>query len=151
MLYEEKGRGILAQRSQKVVLTADGRRMLVGQLPQDESPSSAPEEAVSLADWHELTIVAEGNHLIHRIDGQTTVEVWDHQPADRAFEGLLALQLHRGAPMRVEFRDLRLKDLSLRGVTPSAESSVPETAVELPFGRPGRPVSGPDRNRGTRD
>jgi hypothetical protein len=48
------------------------------------------------------------NHLQHFINGQQTVDVTD-ETAAAAKTGLLGLQLHAGAPMTVQFKDLVLK------------------------------------------
>jgi len=58
-----------------------------------------------------LRIVAVGNRLIHQINGITTVDVTDDHP-EALKKGILALQLHAGPPMRVEFRNLRLRSLT---------------------------------------
>jgi hypothetical protein len=53
--------------------------------------------------------VAKGTRLIHRINGVTTVDVTDEFEAKRLKRGVLALQLHQGPPMLVQFRDIRIK------------------------------------------
>ena len=55
-------------------------------------------------------IIAKGNHLEHFINGKKTVDVTD-QDEKGAKEGVLALQMHAGAPMIVEFKDITLKSL----------------------------------------
>lgn len=100
MLYEEKGRGILAERGQKVRITAEGEKEVTGELEA--------EKQIEIAQWNEFTIVAEGNTLTHKINGDMTVVVVDEQEDQRALSGVLALQLHRGAPMKVEVKDIVL-------------------------------------------
>ena len=39
------------------------------------------------------------------------IHVVDDDPAQRDLSGILALQLHSGPPMKVQFRDIRLKVL----------------------------------------
>ena len=34
-----------------------------------------------------------------------------HDPKGRAMEGILALQLHQGPPMRIQFKDIQLRPL----------------------------------------
>jgi type 1 glutamine amidotransferase len=108
-LYEEKGRGVLAARGQRVTITPDGNR-------QQGEPVGDPDElgkVVKKGDWNEYTIIARGNHLIQKINGQLMCEVIDEQAGKRAMSGILALQLHAGPPMTVEFKDIRLKRLKL--------------------------------------
>ena len=50
-------------------------------------------------DWNDYVIIAKGNHLIHKINGNVTSEVIDNQEDKRAMSGILALQVHVGPPM----------------------------------------------------
>ena len=58
--------------------------------------------------WNEYRIVAKGGHLQHYINGDQTVDVTDESTVG-AKTGVLALQLHAGAPMTVQFKELMLK------------------------------------------
>ena len=129
MLYEERGRGIVAQLGQDVVVTEDGRRILIG-----SDTDSREAGATSLAEWNEYAIIARGNRLVHKLNGEVVCEVVDHDADARKLSGLLALQLHRGNPMRVEFKDLRLRDMRPGELVTPAETPIPEDAKEL--GRP---------------
>lgn len=107
ILYEEKGRGILAVRGQQVVIQADGKKEVVG-TTCDEKKMLA---AVKWQDWNEYVITAKGNHLVQKINGFTTVDVTDNQVDKRRMKGILALQLHAGQPMLVQFKDIQLRVL----------------------------------------
>ena len=39
--------------------------------------------------------IAQGNHLIHKINGKVTIDLVDHQAKNWALEGLLAFQVHK--------------------------------------------------------
>ena len=52
-----------------------------------------------------------GNRLIHKINDLVTVDLTDNQVEKRSMSGLLALQLHAGDPMLVQFRNIRLTPL----------------------------------------
>lgn len=117
ILYEERGRGILALRGQKTVIkpqekdpanpkTKDFKVEEVGTTGNsDEIQASIKSE-----EWNEYRIVAKGNHLQHYINDKLTIDVVDEDPRG-AKEGLLALQIHQGPPMTVQFKDLVLKEL----------------------------------------
>ena len=62
------------------------------------------------SDWNEYTIRAEGEHITLKINGVTTVD-YKEADADIARSGIVALQVHSGGPMRVDFRNIRLKAL----------------------------------------
>lgn len=105
ILYEEKGRGIMAQRGKKVVVDADGKKQNVGETASDEDILGS----LKKEDWNTYEIIAKGNHLVQKINGHVTVDVTDNQESKRAMKGLLALQLHAGPPMLVQFKDIYLK------------------------------------------
>ncbi len=107
MNYEERGRAFLAQRGEKVEVTADGSKKVVGTLgDKDELQKNVRNE-----DWNEYVIIAKGNHLTHMVNGVVMSEVTDNQAEKAATSGVIALQLHQGPPMTVQFRDLELKPL----------------------------------------
>ncbi|WP_437187056.1 3-keto-disaccharide hydrolase [Planctomicrobium sp. SH668] len=103
MLYEERGRGIIAERGQKVVIDQSGNKT-VEALPGKFDP-------VDLSQWHELVITAKGTHITHALDGAVTIDLDDAQVPGNSAEGVLAIQLHAGPPSKVQIRSVRLKSL----------------------------------------
>ncbi|MEZ6103388.1 MAG: family 16 glycoside hydrolase [Pirellulaceae bacterium] len=112
ILYEERGRGILAERGEKVVIesTDDGKfkRDVTGSVGDRDALA----EFIHVGEWNSYEVNAEGNHYIHKINGHVMVDVTDNDAAHRADEGILALQLHVGDPMRIQFKDILLTQLS---------------------------------------
>jgi len=111
ILYEERMRGILAQRGQKTVIKeVDGKTKVevVGSLGDTKEIQAK----IKNEDWNDYVVIAKGNHLQHFINGQQTVDVIDEQDAKAAKSGVLALQIHVGPPMTVQFKNLRIKTLS---------------------------------------
>lgn len=109
ILYEEKARGILAKRGEKVVVR-DGEAANKPKL-EVTGEVGKPEEiqaAIKPADWNDYVVIAKGGHLQHFINGKQTVDVTDESAAG-AKTGLLGLQLHAGPPMTVQFKDVVLK------------------------------------------
>jgi arylsulfatase A-like enzyme len=134
MVYEEQGRRIIARRGQQVVVTPEGRKLLAGTF---ENVVDADAQSFDLSSWHELIIIADANRLVHKLNGEVVAEVWDHEAEARSKRGLIALQLHRGAKMRAEFRDLRMRDLPPRPLFAADHIPLPSDAAEV-NGRPGR-------------
>jgi hypothetical protein len=63
-----------------------------------------------LDDWNDVVIIARGRHIRHYLNGRLILDFTDHH--NRALrDGVLALQLHAGSPMWVEFKDIRIRDL----------------------------------------
>jgi hypothetical protein len=110
ILYEEKGRGILAQRGQKTVIKdgAAPNKPKV-EVAGEVGKSAEIQAKIKSEDWNEYRIVARGGHLQHFINGVQTVDVTD-ETAVGAKKGILALQLHAGPAMVVQFKDLVLKE-----------------------------------------
>ena len=109
ILYEEKGRGILAKRGQKVVIKQgeDPKKPKI-EVTGEVGKSDEIQAGIKQADWNEYRVVAKGGHLEHFINGKQTVDVTD-ETAEGAKKGVLALQIHAGAPFTVQFKDIVLK------------------------------------------
>ena len=84
-------------------------------------------------EWNELTVIAVGNRQIHQVNGITTMDLTDNHPEAKR-EGILALQLHAGAPMTVEFKDVQLKRLN----GPAAKAAI--NAVSAKTGNTATPI-----------
>ncbi len=84
-------------------------------------------------DWNTYRIVAKGFTFQHFINGVATAECTDNDEKERRADGLLALQLHAGPPMKVQFRNIRLKRLGEE--KPHAQSKDAKKVV-LVAGRP---------------
>ena len=65
------------------------------------------ENLVKTGDWNRYEIYCRGDHIKLSLNGVVTVDVTD----EMASEGVIALQLHRGAPMQVSFRNMKIKKL----------------------------------------
>jgi hypothetical protein len=127
MLYEERGRGILMNPGQKVrvgpaeaaaAAPADAKKGKgkAGPRPKIDvlgTPTTAEQiqAALKMGDWNELRIVANGNQLQHYVNGVLTADVTDADPAVAPKSGVIALQMHKGEPMTVQFKDIQLKKL----------------------------------------
>ena len=105
ILYEEGGRGIVAQVGKKVTLGPGGKPNVTGTV----SDPKKVKDAIKPKDWNQYVIIGRGNHLVQKINGIVTVDVTDEDEKRRAMEGILAFQLHAGGPMKVQFKDITLQ------------------------------------------
>ncbi len=62
---------------------------------------------VDMHGWNHYRILAQGDHIVLTLNGVVTIDT--HEGKSRS--GVIALQLHGGKPMKVEFRDLKLRKL----------------------------------------
>ena len=130
MLYDEKGRGIVAKRGEHVVVTPAGKK--------EATALDGEFKAVDLTKWHELTIIAKDNRLIHKLDGKVSVDITDNQESEREMEGVIAFQVHRGEAMKAQFRNIRLKKFKAN----------PEKAADTPASKPTAKKTTPKKPRG---
>jgi predicted RNA binding protein YcfA (HicA-like mRNA interferase family) len=109
ILYEERmSRGIMAQRGEKVVWGADGKKKVVG---KTDKTSAEIQAAIQKNGWNDYVIIAKGSHLQHFINGIQTVDVIDEDPTKQVSSGILAFQIHQGDPMKIQFKNIRIKPL----------------------------------------
>ena len=108
-LYDERGRGMLAERGQKTVIDSDGK---MTHTPLGDA--DALMNVIKKDDWNDYHIIARGNHIVLKVNGRVTAEVIDNDKAQRELSGVLALQLHAGPPMTVQFKDIKMKRLELQ-------------------------------------
>jgi hypothetical protein len=123
MLYEERGRRILAHTGEKVIIDSEGQPWVVGQLPVKEFKAS---------EWHEYRVLVRGNHHQHWIDDHQTVDVIDLDEKGRALSGILGVQVHVGPAMTIQYKDFFLKRLPDELPIISADDAkIPASAVKV--------------------
>jgi len=118
-LYHERGRGWLVNVGDLMVIDENGGKEVISNVSDANELIKAG--FYKEKDWNEYHIIAQGNHLKHYLNGYQTMELIDNDrltnPSDpkdlrgAARRGLLALQLHAGDPMVVEFKDILVKHL----------------------------------------
>lgn len=128
MLYEERGRGILAKNGQGVVADPEGKLWHSDQFEMVQSPSSA---------WLEYAIIAKGNHVTHLVNGKKTAEFRDFDLKKRSLKGLLGFQISRNKAMTVQLKDARLKVLPAGGVVDYKDFAIPSDAQIIEAKKPG--------------
>ena len=66
-----------------------------------------PKRWSSCKDWNDYEILCDGDHIQLTLNGLVTADLHD----SARLEGIIAFQLHRGPPMEVYFRNVRIKIL----------------------------------------
>ncbi|MCA8998048.1 MAG: DUF1080 domain-containing protein [Planctomycetaceae bacterium] len=108
-LYDEAQRGVLATRGQKTVVSESGEKT-----PEQVADPAELFKNIHIDDWNEYSITARDNHITLKINGDVTAEIIDNDPNGLDRIGKLALQLHSGPPMKIEFKDIHLKRFPLK-------------------------------------
>jgi hypothetical protein len=106
--YGEAFRGILSLRGDRTTLSRDESGKLIKSVEKIGETGKLG-LAINKKDWNTYRIVADGYRFEHYINGQKMTELIDNDEKERREEGLLALQVHAGPPMKVYYRNIRLK------------------------------------------
>lgn len=107
-IYDEGGRrGRICLVGEQATWGADGKKQVTANLIDQAGFA----KLFKLDDWNDVVITAHGNHIRHYMNNSLILDFTDNEPQLALKEGVLALQLHAGKPMWVEFKNIRIKDL----------------------------------------
>jgi hypothetical protein len=121
--YEERKRTTLASQGEKTIIPTIqvSPDSLQSQIKSNQwvpkqivATLGAPADlkaAIKSDDWNQYRIVVKGNHLQHYINDVLMSDVTDNDTINRRFSGFLGVQVHVGPPMRIAFRDIRVKKI----------------------------------------
>jgi hypothetical protein len=105
-IYEERGRGFLALRGQSNYISTGQKPGVVGTLGDNAELKAL----IKGADWNDMHIVARGNVLIQYLNGRMMSMLIDDDVTNRKMDGLIGIQVHKGPAMKIEVRNLRIKN-----------------------------------------
>lgn len=103
--YEEKGRLFLAVRGQITRVVGTRPPIILSTL----GDSTELGRKVT-SDWNQVHLIVRGNVLMHTVNQQLMSVTIDDDAANRPAAGLIGVQVHVGPPMKVEYRNIRLKE-----------------------------------------
>jgi hypothetical protein len=107
-IYDEGGkRGRLCLVGEKATWGEDGRKKVSGILIDAQEF----QRLFKLDDWNEVAIIARGTRIQHYLNNRLILDFTDLGPRLALREGILALQLHAGKSMWVEFKNIRIRDI----------------------------------------
>jgi Domain of Unknown Function (DUF1080) len=120
--YEERGRTTLAYQGQKVIVNGPETATALKDNIKNNAwtkttitGSSGSSDSLKIqirnADWNEYHLIIKGNRLLHYINGVLMSDVTDNDTTNRRLSGSLGVQVHVGPPMKVEYRNFRIKKL----------------------------------------
>lgn len=107
-IYDEGGkRGRICLVGEKATWEKDGKKTDARALIDQEEFK----KLFKLDDWNDVVIIAKGNHIQHYMNDRLILDFTENDPSVGFASGVLALQLHAGKPMWVEFKSMRIKEL----------------------------------------
>jgi hypothetical protein len=142
MLSDENARGALARLGEQTdVFNRNGKiqRRVLGIVNPPETVYAAVKPYPA---WNDYVVIAYGNRCVHAVNGFLAVDALDDDFDRRPSEGFLAIQIHPGPPMSVQFKDIEVKELTSppdftgRFIThpapaPINASTVDKTVIEM--------------------
>lgn len=122
--YEERKRTTLAYRGEKVIINSQESPHEPGSLRanvqnnawqnreviESLGNSDSLKLKIKAEDWNSCHLIIKDNHLQHFINEILMSEVMDLDSVNRKYSGFLGLQVHVGPPMKVEYRNIKLKE-----------------------------------------
>jgi HEAT repeat protein len=99
-------RGLIAGRGEKATFAADGNKTV--------EPLGDPAELLQYfkpGDWNTYRVTCRGPEISLSVNGFLMCQITDHHATQAATHGLIALQMHPGPPMKIQFKNIRLKRL----------------------------------------
>ena len=120
--YEERARTTLAYRGERVSVDVlanstdelkdhiKNNAWLVRTVNGSLGKSDELVKAIQSDDWNTCHILAKGNRLLHYVNDVLMSDVTDNDTINRKAAGLIGVQVHIGPPMKVEYRNIRLKE-----------------------------------------
>jgi hypothetical protein len=117
--YEERGRTTLAYRGQVTTINSAGTNSTVKDNVKNNAwtklevtrsmSKDSLQNYIKSEEWNECHLIIKGNRLQHFINGVLMSDVTDNDSINRKMSGLLGVQVHVGPPMKVEYRNILLK------------------------------------------
>ncbi len=111
IIYDEGGvaggRGIMSKRGDKTVYGADGKRT---NTPLEKNNDEIKKAIKPQGEWNECVVIANGNHITYKINGEVTTDMTDDSPK-ACKDGVIGLQMHAGFNMTIQFKDFKIKFL----------------------------------------
>ena len=111
IIYDEGGvaggRGIMSKRGDKTEYDAEGKRT---NTPLEKSDAEIKATIKPISEWNDAVVVADGNHITYKLNGQLTTDLTDNSPK-ACKDGVIGIQMHAGHTMVIQFKDLKIKML----------------------------------------
>ena len=96
---------LVGARGARVTIDADGKK-------EERRFADAAElqKLFKTEDWNAYRVVCKGPTITVYLNGALTTQVTDFR-SDTPRQGVITLQLHKGPPMKIEYRNLRIREL----------------------------------------
>jgi hypothetical protein len=108
--YEERGkRGIMVPRGKKLHYSGDANKIEKEDLGETEPADQIKAALKPAGEWNDYVVICRGNHCVQILNGHVTADFVDDTKDLAKSAGVLALQIHAGPPMKISFKNSRIK------------------------------------------
>jgi len=103
-VYHHK-RGLIAARGEKVTITADGKKEV-----QKIGDAAELLKNFKKDDWNKYRIICHGPDITLYVNDVLMCQITDNEAGAAGKGGVIGLQMHPGPPMKVQFKNIVLKE-----------------------------------------
>lgn len=96
---------LIGGRGERVTIDAAGKKS-----SERFAPAAELQKLYKVEDWNAYRVVCKGPEITVYLNGVLTTQVTDLRP-DTPRQGSITVQLHKGPPMKIEYRNLRIREL----------------------------------------
>jgi len=114
MLYHEEGRRLLSARGEMTFVRTNPSDPMKPKIEKIGSVGDSVllEKKIHRdGQWNHMVVIAQGNQFIHLINGHVMTVGIDEDEENRRASGIFAFQLHSGPPLKIELKDVRVREL----------------------------------------
>lgn len=112
MVYEEGGRGFLAQRGEAIIAlhnSEDSQKPILDKIGSLGDPKDLA-KLIEPGHWNQYKVVAIGSTAVHIINGRVMSLCIDLDEPNSRKSGIIAFQLHSGPPMSIRVKDVLIRE-----------------------------------------
>jgi hypothetical protein len=73
-----------------------------------KQPTAEGEKALKVGEWNDLHVLADGPHIVTKLNGVTIVDFIDPKP--RFADGVIGLQIHTGGGVKMLWKDIFIQE-----------------------------------------
>jgi len=110
IIYGENYRGILAERGTESVIGDDHKPVVVKRFAKDEDLK----KTFKIEDWNHYQVTAQGYRIEQKVNDVLFSVLTDNDKEVRRRDGIIAIQVHVGPPMKVQLKNIKLKRLPMQ-------------------------------------
>ena len=113
MFFEENGRTFMGQRGDVVIVraNADNPKKSKNEKIASVGELAELEKVIKRDEWNDYTVIANGNTFVHIINGRVMSLGMDEDDINFRKSGILAFKLHSGKPMKIQVKNIRIREL----------------------------------------